>query len=351
MKLLSIVIPTYNMQDYLQKCLDSLIVPQHQLSLFEAIVVNDGSEDGSSAIAHEYQERYPGTFRVIDKENGNYGSCVNRGLAEATGKYIRVLDADDYFDTERFSEYLTALSRLNEDVDIVLNDFSTVDGDGKIIEKKVHDIVPNEIFQFSDRPVVTSQYNIHNLSYRTELLRKIGYRSTEGIYYTDIQWCYIPMHAVNSCIYFPIDLYKYLLGREGQSMDYNVLTRNITHHIAISESLIYYYNKFPVEFKTGYIYRLINNETRVLSQTIYKLCLIEQRPKDFSRKELKEYDSILKKERPELYKYLGDNIVLNGLPFHYIRFWRRTGLRLPLALLRNAVRRIRYGNWRIHYGK
>ena len=70
-KILTIVIPTYNMQDYLRRCLDSLIVPEEQMQRLEVLVVNDGSEDNSSAIAHEYQDKYPDTFRVVDKENGN----------------------------------------------------------------------------------------------------------------------------------------------------------------------------------------------------------------------------------------------------------------------------------------
>lgn len=106
-KILTIVIPTYNMQDYLRRCLDSLIVPEEQMQLLEVLVVNDGSKDNSSAIAHEYQDKYPGTFRVIDKENGNYGSCVNRGLKEATGKYIKILDADDWFDTKALTSFVT----------------------------------------------------------------------------------------------------------------------------------------------------------------------------------------------------------------------------------------------------
>ena len=105
-KLLTIVIPTYNMEAYLNRCLDSLLVSDEQMQLLEVLVINDGSKDNSSAIAHEYEAKYPNTFRVIDKENGNYGSCVNRGLKEASGKYIKVLDADDWFDTTEFEKYL-----------------------------------------------------------------------------------------------------------------------------------------------------------------------------------------------------------------------------------------------------
>ena len=83
-KLLTIVIPTYNMQDYLHRCLDSLVLYDGTLmEQLEVLVINDGSKDNSSAIAHEYEAKSPNTFLVIDKENGNYGSCINRGLKEA----------------------------------------------------------------------------------------------------------------------------------------------------------------------------------------------------------------------------------------------------------------------------
>ena len=130
-KILTIVIPTYNMQNYLRRCLDSLIVSPELMGFLEVLVVNDGSKDNSSAIAHEYQEKHPDTFRVIDKENGNYGSCVNRGLAEAQGKYIKVLDADDWFDTKNFEAFMQFLE--NNDTDLVISDFDQVDESGKLV--------------------------------------------------------------------------------------------------------------------------------------------------------------------------------------------------------------------------
>ena len=104
-KILTLIIPTYNMELYLRYCLDSLLVDEGMDAL-EVLVVNDGSRDCSLEIAREYEHKYPQTFKVIDKENGNYGSCVNRGLKEATGKYVKVLDADDSFDTEHFGRFI-----------------------------------------------------------------------------------------------------------------------------------------------------------------------------------------------------------------------------------------------------
>ena len=126
-KILTIIIPTYNMEQYLRKCLDSLIVSEENMQRLEVLVVNDGSKDSSSAIGHEYEAKYPQTFRVIDKENGNYGSCVNRGLKEATGKYVKVLDADDYFD-DSFWTFLGGMA-LDASADIIYLKSRSIDLD------------------------------------------------------------------------------------------------------------------------------------------------------------------------------------------------------------------------------
>ena len=72
-KVISIVIPTYNMEEYLDKCLSSLLI--NGMERVEVIVVNDGSSDGSLTVAQTYVDKYPESFIVIDKKNGNYGSC------------------------------------------------------------------------------------------------------------------------------------------------------------------------------------------------------------------------------------------------------------------------------------
>lgn len=146
-KILTIVIPTYNMQDYLCRCLDSLIVPEEQMKQLEVLVINDGSKDNSSAIAHEYQDKYPDTFRVIDKVNGNYGSCVNRGLKEAMGKYIKILDADDWFDTNTLESYLKYL--LLQNCDLVFNDCIKVNENGTEIGTfTIQHMKSNRIYNF-----------------------------------------------------------------------------------------------------------------------------------------------------------------------------------------------------------
>ena len=111
-KILTIIIPTYNMSEYLDTCLKSLIIKSN---LLEVLIINDGSKDNSLDIAKKYEKKYPHIFRTIDKPNGNYGSCVNRGLKEATGKYVKVLDADDKFNTESLTNLIDIASKTDVD--------------------------------------------------------------------------------------------------------------------------------------------------------------------------------------------------------------------------------------------
>ena len=98
-KILSVSIASYNVEKILSQTLDSCLVPEIMDKL-EVIVVNDGSKDGTAAVAEEYVKKAPETFVLINKENGGYGSTVNAGIQAATGKYFRLLDGDDWFDKQ-----------------------------------------------------------------------------------------------------------------------------------------------------------------------------------------------------------------------------------------------------------
>lgn len=219
-KILTIIIPTYNMEKYLRHCLDSLIVPN--MDKVEVLVINDGSKDSSSAIGHEYQDKYPQTFRVIDKENGNYGSCINRGLKEATGKYLKVLDADDSYDSKNFSVYIEKLEHI--DIDLILTDYDIVNEKGKITSTYKYSekakIKPDKIVSFTEFSKINPHHvgQMHGFTYNRKVFEGLNYHQHEGISYTDVQWCYNPITHVDRVYYCPITVYKYLKGREGQTM-------------------------------------------------------------------------------------------------------------------------------------
>ena len=107
MKVLTVSIAAYNVEDYLKKCLDSFVDEGNPLmNAVEVIIVSDGSKDNTVSIAKEYQEKYPDTFVLIDKENGGYGSTINASLKKATGKYFKLVDGDDWVNTNDFYAFV-----------------------------------------------------------------------------------------------------------------------------------------------------------------------------------------------------------------------------------------------------
>lgn len=340
-KLLTIVIPTYNMQDYLARCLDSLIIKDDDLmSKLEVLVVNDGSKDNSSAIAHEYEAKYPNTFRVIDKENGNYGSCVNRGLKEAAGKYIKVLDADDWFDNSNFEKYLSVLSSI--DADLILTDFSIVDADSMVASLAYHpELQTGKIYTFKECSLdEVGVYMMHAVTYRVELLRLIRYVQTTGISYTDTEWAYNPLYAVHTMAYFNLNVYQYLVGREGQTMDPKVMMRTINHHEIIARSLIENEEKHPSE---GFAHVTMQRQIEYLLIKVYRTRLALQEENSFNQKEMAAFDAYIKEHRPDMYRKMGKLPLKKGMPIPYVLYWRIFGHRFPVDGIRNLYRRIRYG--------
>jgi len=114
MKVLTVLVPTYNVEKYLRRCLDSLLLPE-VLEEIEVLVVNDGSKDGSADIARAYEKKYPQTVVFVDKENGGHGSTINVGIEKAQGTYFKVLDSDDWVNIGDFIEFVKRLKEETAD--------------------------------------------------------------------------------------------------------------------------------------------------------------------------------------------------------------------------------------------
>lgn len=223
-KLLTVVIPTYNMEMYLPQCLDSITSEIVSDSL-EIIVVNDGSTDRSLDIAREYERRRPDLMKVVDKDNGNYGSCVNAGLAAATGKYFRILDADDCFDTGALIELLHRLENCNADLVVTLIVEDVYRDERKIDELHYPfcTVIKNHIYKTDEfylhTHVHASEFRMHGMTYKTSVLRTSGLHLLEGISYTDNIYLFQPFAYIKDFIVYDIYLYHYRVGRKGQTMD------------------------------------------------------------------------------------------------------------------------------------
>ena len=318
-RILTIVIPTYNMEQYLHRCLDSLIVDGGHLDLLEVLVINDGSKDGSSLIAHGYQERYPELFRVIDKENGNYGSCVNRGLREAQGKYVKVLDADDRFFTEGLTVLLDNLCR--QDADLVLTDYLTENLKGKVLSERQYHLVPGRTLDFDEVCLAKSleNFQMHGVCYKRRFLLSIGYRQTEGISYTDQEWVFMPMAAIRTVYYVPQLVYCYLRGRLGQTMDPSIVHRTLTQQL----ELTYINIKFFLQFRNNLSLnrkKFLMRQLRYSVKLAYKFGILFG---DLKTEELMDFDNFLLTHEKYLYDYAGGLFFESYWKYQYVKEWRK----------------------------
>ena len=295
------------MEKYLNKCLDSLLVTN--MDLIEVLVINDGSKDNSSAIAHEYQDKYPNVFKVIDKENGNYGSCINRGLKEATGKYVKILDADDSFYSSNFDRFLDEIKDI--DVDLILTDFISEDEQGNVLRKSNYPLpfnVKSDYLHLFRSGKIDFQINMHAITYKLQNLVDMNYQQTEGISYTDMEWCFTPMTKVRTGVYLKFPVYRYLLGRPGQTMDESVKKKQIIQLMKMTESLAERYNKcYDQDY---HLYLNFISKSQIIN--IYKVALFENL---IDWKLLDDYDDAIQKKSYKLY------LELNNIK--YIKFYRK----------------------------
>ena len=107
-KVLTVTVPSYNVEEFLEECLDSFVCPEIMDDI-EVLIVNDGSTDSTAEIGRRYEEEWPGTFRLITKENGGHGSTINRGVEEASGEYFKVVDGDDWVNRKAFVKLVREL--------------------------------------------------------------------------------------------------------------------------------------------------------------------------------------------------------------------------------------------------
>lgn len=318
MKTLSIIIPTYNMEKYLTKCLDSLITEKF-LDHLEILIVNDGSKDNSYNIALEYEKKYPNTFKVINKENGNYGSCINRGLKEATGKYIKILDADDSFNTLALEKLLE--TTINIDVDLIITDYiSYNEKKDQIINKSYQPYPQKQIFNFysfyTEKKQPIPLIPMHIITYKRDNILKINYQQTEGISYSDVEWTFIPITFINTAYYLNQHLYIYLLGREGQTVSPNMLVKNISSLKKLIFSLIKRYKENRNYLPLYETYLLDRIKTEILN--IY-LIYFSNRSTNIT--ELIDFDFQIKELTPSLYISL-EHLKINRY-IKYISLWRK----------------------------
>ena len=242
MKLLSVTIPCYNSQEYMRKAIESVLVGGNEV---EILIIDDGSSDDTLKIAKEYEKKYPHIVRAIHKENGGHGSAVNAGIANAKGLYFKVLDSDDWYDASslkkiiRFLKYIVTNSiQLDMLISNYVYEKPSVNKQKVISYKSA--LPENTFFTWNDIKHFRMSQNLlmHSIMYRTKLLRDCRLELPEHTFYVDNIFAYTPLPYVKKIYYLNVDLYRYYIGREDQSVNETIMTERIDQQIKITKILI-----------------------------------------------------------------------------------------------------------------
>lgn len=239
-KQLTVAIPAYNAEAYLEKCLDSLVGNDTRL---EIIVVNDGSTDRTKAIANRYVETYPDQVHLINKENGGHGSGINCAVEQATGRYFKVIDADDWVMRDNLNLLLDALEKT--EADAVLTGYRTInESSGKILTYPTdcrytgQKISVSQLLKVYEE--ISSCCSFHGLLYRTQFYRSCGFRLSEGIFYEDHEYATLPFAHVETVLILPLLFYEYRIGNSGQSVAFGNQVKRIDHIEAVVRKILDY---------------------------------------------------------------------------------------------------------------
>lgn len=303
-KILTISIAAYNMQDFLSRCLDSLLNVEI-IDDIEILIINDGSRDETLKIAQSYQERYPASIKVVNKENGGWGSTVNLGIQIATGRYFKLLDADDWFNTKEFVTFIYKLKNIN--VDLIVTPYSKeFVSKSKTKKYGFTNVEYSKIYNFQKWDGYyncgTFWFDLPSITYRTELLQKNSIQISE-CFYSDIEYDCYPLKYIHSIVFFDYCVYKYFIGRDGQSISAEGATKHYQDHFYICQKMIDFYVN-SLNSSSLIVCSILKQVALAKIRLNYEALMRLYINRLEAKKLLKEFDFYLKCKNIELYNLL-----------------------------------------------
>ena len=303
MKLISFVVPSYNSEKYLNKCIDSLLIGGEDV---EIIIVNDGSKDNTLKIAREYEEKYPTIIKVIDKENGGHGSGINYGFAASTGLYFKCVDSDDWVDKDAYIKVLETIKKHlkeNKSPDLYYTNFvfERIDENTQFRSDIKKRFPLEKFFTWKDiKKFKPDEYILmHMLIYKLEVLKKCHLHLIEHTFYVDNLFVYQPLKYVKTMYFIDVDFYRYYVGRSNQSVTYENMNKNYLHQLRVIRemSLTYTYEEIMELDKAHRKYILHDLVTKSFL-TLFYVTIKGNKTKDQA---YKEYFKEFKEKNRKLY--------------------------------------------------
>jgi glycosyltransferase involved in cell wall biosynthesis len=308
-KILSIIIPSYNTANYIDNTIPTMISTE-SIDDIEIIIVNDGSTDETREKALKYVSRYPDSIKLVNKENGGHGSVINCGIIEAKGKYFKVIDGDDYVDTEQFDCFVKQLKDVDADMFVSL--YRTVDsktGEERICRPDGAALVRHEFKKHYDTLYKTEEVldniyaSIHGVTFRTDILKK-NYdfvKVTEGVFYEDNEYCLYPIAFVKNIFVSGFDVYRYVINQANQSISIKNRQKKINHNYMVINNMLKHY---AVMLENGLNDKYINYAIRAISRQVYGVFEVYFTYTDDVRdrkRQLRQFDNEIKVKYYEVY--------------------------------------------------
>jgi glycosyltransferase involved in cell wall biosynthesis len=309
MKILTVVIPCYNSAAYMAKAIESAMVGNEEV---EILIVNDGSRDNTSIIADEYERKYPNIIRAIHKENGGHGDAVSTGLKHATGLYFKVLDSDDWFDRDSLEKVLHILKDMvgkSISLDMLIANYVyenvSINKSRSINYKSA--MPENRIFTWNEMGYLKNSQNIlmHSVIYRTEVLRNCKLELPKHTFYVDNIFVFKPLPYVNTMYYINVDLYRYFIGREDQSVNEKIMIERIDQQIKVTKIMIDSYNPGSIKCKKLRKYMV---KYLVMMMTVSSVLLIKENTEESLNKK-EELWCYLNSKNNDLYEEINKSFL------------------------------------------
>lgn len=297
MKYISFAVPCYNSEEYMAHAIESILPGGEDI---EIIIVNDGSKDRTSEIAHEYKKKYPDIIKVVDKENGGHGDAVNSGLHYAVGKYFKVVDSDDWVDEEALGKILGLIRNLEEDgqeIDMLISNY-VYEKEGASHKRCVHyrNVLPqDEVFRWEDiGHFRLDQYILmHSVIYRTDMLKLIQLKLPKHTFYVDNIYVYYPLPHAHKIYYLDVDFYRYYIGREDQSVNEKTMISRVDQQIFVTKTMIDMYQMGSITNRKlrGYMINYL-----AIMMTVSSILLIRSKKEENLRKKKELWQYLKKKD-------------------------------------------------------
>jgi glycosyltransferase involved in cell wall biosynthesis len=296
-KVLSIVVPSYNVEHYLAKGLSTYADPRLQDAL-EVLIVNDGSTDATAEIAQRFVDAWPSLFKLITKENGGHGSAVNTGLAHASGTYFRIIDGDDWAHTDNLVRLIETLRSTSADLVIDVKREVRADSDDSKLFPLPDTIPLDGDLAFTDvclRAEVESSFMIHTISARTDFLKEHDLSLLEHTFYVDYEFIVKATCLAQTVRFLNLELCQYQVGSLTQSVNPDVYAERFDDHSRVVEELLRYASTLQVdETRKAYV----ASRVHLLINTHYNIALIFDKDRARGLQRARQFRAWLKEHYP-----------------------------------------------------